>query len=100
MEPEPGGAKAPLLCGPGKGGLVMSTRVALNWVALILLIVGGLNWGLVGLFEFNLVAMLFGAVEWLERLTYILVGAAAIYAIFAYPRLFNHPSAANATRAP
>ena len=47
--------------------------------ALILIIIGGLNWGLVGLFDFNLVAAIFGEGSVLSRIIYILVGAAAVY---------------------
>lgn len=50
----------------------------LRLAALILVIVGGLNWGLVGLFGFNLVEAVFGAVPILERLIYVVVGAAAV----------------------
>jgi len=50
-------------------------------VSFILLIVGGLNWGLIGLFDFNLVAMLFGKIAILERIIYILVGVAAVYGL-------------------
>ena len=46
--------------------------------SLILLIVGGINWGLVGLFNFNLVTALFGVNSALTNLVYILVGAAGI----------------------
>jgi uncharacterized membrane protein YuzA (DUF378 family) len=53
---------------------------ALNATALVLIIVGGLNWGLVGLFDFNLVAAIFGVDTWLTNLIYILVGISAIYA--------------------
>jgi uncharacterized membrane protein YuzA (DUF378 family) len=51
----------------------------LNTVTLVLLIVGGLNWGLVGLFGFDLVAALFGAMSPLSRLVYALVGASALW---------------------
>ena len=55
-------------------------------ICLVLLIVGGLNWGLVGLFNFNLVGWLFGgATSWISRVIFALVGAAAIGAI---PALF------------
>jgi len=54
-----------------------------DWVALILVIVGALNWGLVGFFSFDLVAALFGAMSALSRIVYSLVGLAAIYLIFA-----------------
>lgn len=50
-------------------------------VAIILLIIGGLNWGLVGLFDFDLVAALFGRGTTLARLVYILVGVAAVVKI-------------------
>lgn len=59
----------------------------LNWIALILLIVGGLNWLLVGAFNFDLVAALFGPMSLLSRIVYILVGIAAIYALIVSPRL-------------
>ena len=44
-----------------------------------LLIIGGLNWGLVGLFDFNLVAVIFGEMSAVSRIIYILVGLAAVY---------------------
>ncbi len=47
-------------------------------IAACLVLVGALNWGLVGLFDFNLVMKLFGSWAWLERLVYILVGLAAV----------------------
>ena len=55
-------------------------------ITLVLLIVGGINWALVGLFNFDLVAALFGELTTLSRLVYVLVGAAALYAIFMLPR--------------
>jgi len=51
---------------------------AINSITLLLVIVGGLNWGLVGLFDFNLVAALFGDMSPLSRLVYILVGVSAV----------------------
>lgn len=51
-------------------------------VARILLIIGGLNWGLVGLFDIDLVATLFGADTTLSRIVYTLVGAAAAYYLY------------------
>jgi uncharacterized protein len=50
-----------------------------DWVAMILIIVGGLNWGLVGLFKFDLVAAIFGDMSALSRIVYSLVGIAAVY---------------------
>ena len=54
----------------------------LQWITFILVVVGGLNWGLVGLFGFNLVETIFG-VGTLTKIIYILVGLSAIYEIFA-----------------
>jgi uncharacterized membrane protein YuzA (DUF378 family) len=58
-------------------------------IATILVIIGGLNWGLVGLFNFNLVDFLFGKMPMIERLIYIIVGLAAIYMIIALKRWFS-----------
>jgi uncharacterized membrane protein YuzA (DUF378 family) len=58
----------------------------IDTLAMILLIVGGLNWLLVGLFEFDLVATLFGHMGLISRLVYILVGASAIWKIVCYAR--------------
>jgi len=55
---------------------------ALNWVTFVLVVVGGLNWGLVGLFNFDLVAAIFGDASLLTRLVYDLVGLSAIYMAF------------------
>jgi len=51
----------------------------LDWIALVLVIVGGLNWGLVGIFNFDLVATIFGAMSALSKIVYALVGLAAVY---------------------
>jgi uncharacterized membrane protein YuzA (DUF378 family) len=53
--------------------------------ALVVLIIGGLNWGLVGLFNFNLVAAIFGDGTFLARMIYILVGIAAAYTALRSP---------------
>jgi uncharacterized membrane protein YuzA (DUF378 family) len=54
-------------------------------VAYVLIIVGALNWGLVGFFNFNLVAWLFGEMSTISRIIYALVGLAGIYGIVALP---------------
>jgi uncharacterized membrane protein YuzA (DUF378 family) len=51
----------------------------LDLLALILIIVGGLNWLLVGIFSFDLVAAIFGTMSVVARIVYILVGLSAIY---------------------
>jgi uncharacterized protein len=59
----------------------MNKLSALDWVALVLLVVGGLNWGLVGLFGFDLVATIFGDMSVLSRIVYTVVGVCAVYVI-------------------
>lgn len=54
-----------------------------NYIALILLFIGGINWGLVGLFNFNLVAFLSFGMRVVERAIYIIVLIATIYLIVA-----------------
>lgn len=53
----------------------------LDKVALALIIIGALNWGLIGLFEFNLVEAIFGGFSILSRIIYILVGISGIWGI-------------------
>ena len=54
----------------------------LNRIALALLIIGGINWGLIGIFQFDLVAFLFGGMgAVLSRIIYTLVAASAIWCI-------------------
>jgi uncharacterized membrane protein YuzA (DUF378 family) len=55
--------------------------VVLTWLSLTILIIGGINWGLVGLFRFDLVAMLFGHMTVPTRAVYTLVGLAALGAL-------------------
>lgn len=59
---------------------------AFNAIVLTLIIIGGINWGLVGLFNYNLVDALFGSTSWFTRLVYILVGVSAICAFAFYGR--------------
>lgn len=63
---------------------------ALDWIAMALLVVGGLNWGLVGVFGFDLVAALFGDMSALSRIVYALVGLSAIWCIYTASKLGRH----------
>lgn len=54
-------------------------RNVVDYVAWVLLVVGGLNWGLVGAFDYNLVDELFGVDSTLSTVVYVLVGLAALY---------------------
>lgn len=70
----------------GKGGSFM------KWfdnTALTLVIVGAINWLLVGIFRFDLVAFLFGNLSWLSRIIYALVGLCGLYLISLYGRIRN-----------
>lgn len=51
----------------------------LDNISLALIIIGGINWGLIGLFQFNLVDSIFGTLSILSRIIYCLVGIASIY---------------------
>lgn len=57
----------------------MQNMNAVDWAVFILVVVGGLNWGLVGLFEIDLVASLLGEGSGLSRVVYSVVGLATIY---------------------
>lgn len=59
----------------------MNKLNVVDWLAIVLVIVGGLNWALVGLFGFDLVAAIFGEMSMLSRIVYVLVGVAAIYVV-------------------
>jgi len=72
----------------------MNIMRLLNPIALVLVIVGALNWGLVGLFEFDLVAEItgdtFGETNPVSRIVYVLVGAAGVYlALTVLPAMFR-----------
>lgn len=55
----------------------------IDWIALVLAVIGGINWGLVGLFDFDLVATLFGDMSGISRTVYTIVGIAAIYILIS-----------------
>ena len=56
-------------------------RNIIDCIMLAIIIIGAINWGLVGLFRFDLIAFLFGTMSWLSRIIYVLVGIAGIYMI-------------------
>lgn len=58
----------------------------LDAIALLLVIIGAINWGLIGFFGFNLVAALFGDMTTLTRIIYALVGIAGLYSISLFAR--------------
>ncbi len=64
------------------GGPIMKKMNKLDWIAVILVIVGALNWGIIGFFGFNLVGILFGTMSILSRIVYGLVGLAGVYMVY------------------
>lgn len=57
----------------------MNKLNTLDWIAILLVIIGGLNWGLVGILHFDLVAAIFGEMSALSRIIYTVVGICAVY---------------------
>ena len=64
-----------------------SAMSALDYIAMALLIVGGLNWAMVGLFDVDMVAVLFAPGSALTRIVYVLVGLAALYSIYTMAKM-------------
>lgn len=64
----------------------------LDYTLLTVAIIGAINWGLIGIFRFDLVATLFGSMSWLSRLVYIIVGLAGLYLISLYGRVRQNSS--------
>ncbi|PIN73602.1 DUF378 domain-containing protein [Candidatus Woesearchaeota archaeon CG10_big_fil_rev_8_21_14_0_10_45_16] len=60
----------------------MAEKSVLDWIALVLVIVGAVNWGLVGAFGLDLVNLVLGSITWLQNLVYILVGLSGLYLIW------------------
>lgn len=56
----------------------------LDIIALVLILIGALNWGLVGFFKFDLVAAVFGSMSTISRIVYGLVGISAVYGAFSF----------------
>jgi len=54
----------------------------LDWIALVLVIIGAVNWGLVGAINLNLVTTIFGTIQIIVTIVYILVGLAGLYTIY------------------
>ncbi|NHZ40160.1 DUF378 domain-containing protein [Massilia aquatica] len=70
------------------GSILHATHFsALDWVAMVLMIIGGINWGLVGALHVDLVAALFGDGTTWSRLVYTVVGIAALYGIYLLSKM-------------
>ena len=60
---------------------------AIDYIVLVLVIIGAINWGLIGFFKFDLVAFLFGQMTWLSRIVYAIVGISGLYTISLFGRV-------------
>ena len=67
-----------------KGGNTMKT---LDYIALILVAIGAINWGLIGFFSFDLIRVIFGDMTMVSRIIYALVGIAGLYSLSFFGRL-------------
>lgn len=74
---------------PKKGGAVVGGK-GFDYVALIISVIGAINWGLVGLFRFNLVSWIFGDMSWLSRIIYVVVGICGLYLLSFFGRVSDH----------
>ena len=59
----------------------------LDVTALVITIIGAINWGLIGLFELDLVAVCFGDMSWLSRIIYVVVGLCGLYMVSFFGKL-------------
>ena len=66
----------------------------IDGIALTIAIIGAVNWGLIGFFDFNLVAVIFGSMTWFSRIIYALVGVCGLYQICFDMRLGDSASQA------
>lgn len=64
----------------------MNTK-GLDYTLLTIVIIGAVNWGLIGFFRFDLVAFLFGEMSWISRIIYAVVGISGLYLISAFGRI-------------
>jgi uncharacterized membrane protein YuzA (DUF378 family) len=60
----------------------------LDWTVITLIVVGAINWGLVGFFQYDLVAALFGGMgNWISRIIYAVIGIAGLYGLTLYSKV-------------
>ncbi len=59
----------------------------IDYIALVLVIIGAINWGLIGLFGFDLVATLFGSMSVISRIVYTLVGIAGLWSLRFFTKI-------------
>ena len=64
----------------------------LDYTALTLVIVGAVNWGLIGIFKLDLVNLIFGNMTWMSRVIYTLIGISGLYLLSLYGRVMDFVS--------
>lgn len=69
-----------------KGGKQLKT---VDYIALVLVIIGAINWGLIGFFGFDLVRVIFGDMTLISRILYSVIGIAGLYALSFFGRVQN-----------
>lgn len=73
----------------------------LDWTALVLVVVGAINWGLVGLLGFDLVGAIFGgSTSTLSRLIFTIVGFAGLWTVYTLTKISNNQSMINRGQRP
>lgn len=69
-----------------KGGIQLKT---VDYIALVLVVIGAINWGLIGFFGFDLVRVIFGDMTIISRILYSVIGIAGLYALSFFGRVQN-----------
>lgn len=64
----------------------------LDYTALTLVIIGAVNWGLIGIFKLDLVNLIFGNMTWMSRVIYTLIGISGLYLLSLYGRVMDFES--------
>ena len=64
----------------------------LDYTALTLVIIGAVNWGLIGIFKLDLVNVIFGNMTWMSRVIYTLIGISGLYLLSLYGRVMDFGS--------
>lgn len=73
----------------------MKARIV-DYIAITLIIVGAINWGLIGFFQFDLIAFIFGGMHtWISRVIYALIGISGLYCLTLYGRVYDQPYSPN-----
>ncbi len=62
----------------------------IDYIALVLVVIGAINWGLVGILDFDLVRVLFGDMSILSRIIYIVIGVAGLYSLSFFGRIATY----------